>query len=619
MTLDPRYQSLVDVFERTVKAHGSRDLFLEKKGGRWVSTTYDDFARSVGFMRAGLLSLGVRRGDRVAIVANNCVKWAVLAHACYGIGAALVPMYEAQDPAEWRFIVRDSGAAVLVVANCEVLKRANLANAAVPSIRHIVMLDESVECAGRPVTSFRSLVAGEGAVPAPFVSPGETATILYTSGTTGTPKGVVLSHANVASNVGALHGDLRVLATDRTLSFLPWAHALGQTGELHGVFSFGASIAICEGVERLLGNLIETRPTILVSVPRVFNRLYAKIEQGLSGKPPFVRAMVRRAVGLKRAQREGRRLRLDERAVVGMVDRAVFSKIRATLGGRLRWAVVGGAALSPDVAEFVDALGIAVYEGYGLTETSPVISVNTESARKIGSVGRPLPGVRVEVCDDGVGVPTEDGEGLRRDGEIVVYGPNVMQGYYGRPQETAAAFTPDGGLRTGDLGYVDEEGFVHVTGRIKEQYKLENGKYVVPTPIEERLKLSPFVTNVMVYGANRPHNVALVVADVGAVRGWAAERRLSVPFEVPLLLQDERIRALFKREIDARQVAVRAFERVRDFELLGCDFTIENGMLTPSQKLKRRKVLEVYGEVFDRLYGSRAGAGAGALRSVLPT
>jgi long-chain acyl-CoA synthetase len=312
-------------------------------------------------------------------------------------------------------------------------------------------------------------------------------------------------------------------------------------------------------------------------------------------------------------------MRWRDRVLVGAVDRAVFSKVRATLGGRLRWAVAGGAALSPDVAEFIDALGIAVYEGYGLTETSPVISVNTESARRTGSVGRPLPGVRVEVRDDSLGAPTGDGDRARRDGEIVVYGPNVMQGYYGRPDETELALTADGGLRTGDLGYVDDDGFVYVTGRIKEQYKLENGKYVVPTPIEERLKLSPYVVNVMVYGANRPHNVALVVADVVAVRRWAAERRLPVPSDVPSLLRDERIRTLFKREIESRQATLRAFDRIREFELLGCDFTVENGMLTPSQKLKRRKVLEAYREVVERLYSPRTADAPKTLDAASPT
>ncbi len=576
-------------------------------------------ARSVALARGALLSLGIRRGDRVAIIANNCSEWAVLAHACYGIGAAIVPMYEAQDPSEWRFIVRDCEAALLVVSTRAVLDRAEVPGSAIPSVRRVIVLHEEPAGFDSRLMSYSTLMGEVRDAPAPLVSPDEVATIIYTSGTTGTPKGVVLSHANVASNVTAVHEALGVRSSDRTLSFLPWAHALGQTGELHGVFSFGASIAICEGVDRLPRNLVETRPTILVSVPRVFNRLYARIEQQLASKPRALRDVVRRAVELRTMERDGGRLRWHERGLVAFVDRMVFSKVRASLGGRLRWAIAGGAAMSPEVAEFIDALGIAVYEGYGLTEASPVISVNTQSARRIGSVGRPLPGVRVEVRDEAIGASPGEGVSGHRDGEIVVYGANVMRGYYGRPDDTAQVMTADGGLRTGDLGYVDDDGFVYVTGRIKEQYKLENGKYVAPNPIEERIRLSPFVANVMVFGANRPYNVALVVADLAAVLRWAAERRLAVPSDVPSLLRDDRIRELFKAEIDARQAGVRAFDRIREFELLGSDFTVENGMLTPSQKLKRRKVIDVYGELVDRLYGPRASAGASTIHASLPT
>jgi len=619
MTVIPPYKSLVDMFERTIEEHGPRDLFFEKKCGTWVATTYEDFASEVERVRAGLLGLGVRRGDRVAIIANNCVPWAAMAHACFGIGAALVPMYEAQDAEEWRFIIRECEAVVLVVATYEIVCRANATSSVVPSVRHVVVIDGCGGESDSRAVRYCALLDPAGRGAAPEASPGETATILYTSGTTGTPKGVVLSHSNIASNVSSLHQEFKVLVSDRTLSFLPWAHALGQTGELHGVFSFGASIAICEGVDKLVGNLVETQPTILFSVPRVFHRLHATVQERLAARPWAVRRMVRRAVRLKSQHREGRRLTWHERALVSLVDRIVFSKVRASLGGRLRWAIAGGAALSRDVAEFIDALGIVVYEGYGLTEASPVISVNSESARKIGSVGRPLTGVRVEVQTETVGWPGEDASRTRREGELIVYGPNVMCGYYRRPRETEIALTSDGGLRTGDLGYIDEDGFVHVTGRIKEQYKLENGKYVVPTPLEERLKLSRFVTNAMVYGANRPHNVALVVADVSAVRRWASERRLSLPSDVDSLLRDPRVRLLFKEQIDASQATIRPFEAIREFELLASDFTIENGMLTPSQKLKRGNVLDAYEDVLERLYAVSPSGKRGSSRPASST
>jgi long-chain acyl-CoA synthetase len=379
-------------------------------------------------------------------------------------------------------------------------------------------------------------------------------------------------------------------------------------------------MAICEGVDRILDNLAEVQPTLLFSVPRVFNKIYTSVQQQIAARPRPVQMLVQQALKIAGKERDGERLRVRELALLKLVDRLVFSKVRARFGGKLRYAFSGGAALSRDVAEFIDSLGIVVYEGYGLTETSPIVTANSPGSRKIGSVGRPLPGVRVEIDPaTGESKPTADGKGTRFEGEIVVYGHNVMKGYLKRPEENAAVFTKDGGFRTGDMGYVDPQGFLFITGRIKEQYKLENGKYVVPTPLEEALKLSPYVANVMVYGDNRPYNVALIVADVPAVRRWAETEHLRLPNDEEGLLKDDRVRALFKGEIVKQAAQFKGFESVRDFALIGADFTTDNGMLTPSLKLKRRKVVETYGSLFDQLYAGaksakRAVAGAAGPR-----
>ncbi len=244
--------------------------------------------------------------------------------------------------------------------------------------------------------------------------------------------------------------------------------------------------------------------------------------------------------------------------------------MRARFGGKLKYAISGGAALSPNVAEFIDSLGVTVYEGYGLTETSPIATVNVPGASKIGSVGRPIPGVRVEI-DPATGErkPAENGKPARLEGEVVIYGHNVMKGYFKRPEENAAVFTQDGGFRTGDMGYVDPHGFLFITGRIKEQYKLENGKYVVPTPLEEQLKLSPYVANVMVYGDNKPFNVALVVANVPAVRHWAEQHAVSLPGDAEALLKDDRVRSLLKGEVEKYGSGFKGFESIQDFALIG--------------------------------------------------
>ena len=286
-----------------------------------------------------------------------------------------------------------------------------------------------------------------------------------------------------------------------SLSFLPWAHAFGHTCELHTALAAGATMAIAESIEQLPANLVEVRPTVLVAVPRVFNRVYIGFQALMAEKPAPLRWLVARALAAARRRRAGDKLGLGDRLWLALADRLVFVRARARFGGRLQFAISGAAALDREVAELIDAIGIDVYEGYGLTETSPIVAANVPGHRKLGSVGRPIPGVRVDHRPRRAGQRRRRRQ-RRRDGEIVVYGPNVMRGYHDRPAENQAARTPDGGLRTGDMGYLDADGYLYVTGRIKEQYKLENGKYVIPSPLEEQLKLSPLIANVLIHGHN---------------------------------------------------------------------------------------------------------------------
>jgi long-chain acyl-CoA synthetase len=606
MSFEPRFATLVDILEHGTRTFASRELFGTKKDGRWGWTTYAEFGSMERF-RGGLATLGVQRGDNVACVANNRVEWAVAAYACYSLGAAFVPMYEAQNPKEWEFIIRDCDAKVLIAANDQVLGKAKGLLDSVPSLKNIVLVDGTTNGDGRVVT-YASLMGAGKKVDSIKPAPTDTAALIYTSGTTGNPKGVILTHANLASNVSAVHEIIDVGANDRSLSFLPWAHSFGQTGELHLFISMGASMAICEGTDKILDNLAEVKPTVLLSVPRIFNRIYTAVQAQIASKPRAVQELVKAALKVTAKERSGERLRLRELALLELVDKVVFEKVRARFGGRLKYAVSGGAALSRDVAEFIDSLGITVYEGYGLTETSPVATLNIPGARKIGSVGRAVPGVTVEI-DPATGErkPAENGKPARLEGEIVIHGHNVMKGYLKRPEENAAVFTKDGGFRTGDMGFIDPQGFLFITGRIKEQYKLENGKYVVPTPLEEALKLSPYVLNAMVYGDNKPFNVALVVANVSAVKKWAAEHHVTLPSSADALVKDDRVKALFKQEIDKYGAAFKGFESIQDFALIGDDFTTDNGMLTPSLKLKRRKVIETHGALIESLYARRGG------------
>ncbi len=572
--------------------YGDNPLFgTRAEDGTWTWLTYREFGSMVDRARSGLAHLGIAKGDRVATISDNRVEWAVGAYASYGLGAAWVPMYEKQHPSEWHYILSDCGARVVFVGDDKVRMRLQELRDDLP-IEHVVVMEGP---AGEGAIGFEEFFSLGGPPPDLVPGPDDLAGLIYTSGTTGNPKGVMLSHGNITSNVNALNEVFPLEESDRSASFLPWAHSFGQTVELHTLFSQGASTGLTSA-KTLLRDLPEIRPTILVSVPAVFNRIYDALLKRMADESGVTRAIFNAALANENRRRELREQGKTTRWVEmkhDLFDKLVFSKVRDGFGGRLKYAFSGGAAISGEVARLIDSLGILVYEGYGLTETSPVVTANTRDARKLGSVGRPLPGVRVDIDTDATGDPTV--------GEIIVHGPNVMMGYFGLPEENAKVFTDDGGFRTGDLGYLDDEGFLFIRGRIKEQYKLENGKYVVPSPIEEQLTLSGFISQAMVYGEQRPFNVAVIVPDAEALRKWADAEGITT-HDMGELLEHPKVRELFEEEIRKASTNIKGYERVKRFVLVSEEFTPENGLLTPSLKVKRRSVLATYGDDIERLY-----------------
>ena len=586
-------RSLVELFQESVSRHGPRTLFLTKRHNQWHKTSYDEFQRTVDLVRGGLAQLGVAPGDRVGIIAANRIEWAAVAYASYGLAAALVPMYESQLETDWAFIIRDANIKVLFASSSAICHKLAVLLPSSTTPR-VIQIDGGQGTAEMTFADLLKIGAGHPLPPRTPAS-ADVACLMYTSGTTGEPKGVILSHKNIVSNVATLLDIIPVEDDHLTLSFLPWAHAFGHTAELHVVVAGGAAMAIAESVDKIVDNLVEVRPTVLVAVPRVFMNVYAGVQKTLASKPRAIRWLARRGLAAARKRTEGASLSLGERLIFRLADRLILSKVRKRLGGRLKYAVSGAAALPKEVAEFVDGIGVSVYEGYGLTETSPVISTNIPGQRKLGSVGKPLPGVQV-VIDRSV-------LGHFRYGEIVVSGPNVMCGYHNRREETSAVLNGEGELRTGDIGYLDEDGYLFITGRIKEQYKLTNGKYVSPAPLEERLKLVPFVADVMIYGDNRPHNVALIVPDGDAIRSWAAENGRGA-LNPAAQLQEQALLDQIAADIAKVSVSFRGYERIAAFTLLPEPFTQENGMLTPSMKLKRRKIVERWRQHIDLLYRS---------------
>jgi long-chain acyl-CoA synthetase len=587
----PEYDNLVQVFVTAVEKYADRPLFGQlREGGALEWMTYREFAQLVDKFRAGLASLGVKRGDCVAVISNNRLEWAVGSHAALGLGASYVPMYEAQQDKEWEYILSDSAARICLVANAAVQARVEALAGSIPELQHIVNFEA-------PLThpkSYASLLAyGTTHSVAPIIPDGrDIASLIYTSGTTGKPKGVMLSHANLAANVSALLSMVDVQETDRGVSFLPWAHIFGGGVELNLLIATGSSTAICSDPNRLREYLPLVKPTILFAVPRVWNKIYDGVQKLFAAEPTFQAAML-----AAHKRRIGEQPTAAELSALETAQTNLFPLIRGAFGGELRFACSGAAALSREVAEFMDTLGIEVYEGYGMTETGGCTTAQPIGAVRLGSVGKPIPGVRLELDKSAAGANADEGE-------IIVYGTGVMTGYHNLPAATRDTLTPDGGLRTGDLGRIDADGYLYITGRIKELYKLENGKYVAPVPLEEKLQLSPYIAQCVVCGAERPHNVALIIPDRLAVEQWAKAEGLEDDGDA--LLTHPRVRSLLEAEVSKCNEQFKGYERISDFVIDSEELSTDNDMLTPTLKLKRRNVANKYGEVFDSLYPSAA-------------
>jgi long-chain acyl-CoA synthetase len=593
-TYTPRFNTLNEILVHSVDAFRDRPLFGVKRDGTWGWMTFGAFGQEVDRVRTGLAALGIGRGDVVGLISDNRPEWAVAAYAAYGLGASVVPMYEAQHDDNWHFILADAGAKVVFAADEAIRKRVGTFRDDLVQLEHVIAFDADDDA---DEVSFAALGADASDVaPLADIDADDVAGFVYTSGTTGRPKGVVLSHGNLARNVSAVTDVFPIEPDDRSLSFLPWAHAFGQTVELHSIFAVGASTAFAEATDKIVANLGEVRPTMLVSVPRIFTRIYDGLHKRMEETGGVTKLLFDAAIATSRQRQElagqGRTSRwVDLRHAA--LDRVVLSKVRDRFGGNLKYAISGGAAIPIEVARFIDALGITVYEGYGLSETSPIATANWPGNRRIGSVGKPIPGVQVKIDTAASADP--------RDGEIVVYGHNVMQGYHNLPDKTAEVMTDDGGFRTGDLGRLDDDGFLYITGRVKEQYKLANGKYVVPTLVEDKLTLSPYIANAMVHGDGRPYNVALIVPDIDAVMDWARAADRTV--DTDDVVNDPDVLELIGSQITELTSDMPRYEHIREFALLSEDFTTDNGMLTPTLKLRRPVVLDRFGDTLAKLYG----------------
>jgi long-chain acyl-CoA synthetase len=392
----------------------------------------------------------------------------------------------------------------------------------------------------------------------------------------------------LGANVTSLFSNVGLTDDDRGLAFLPWAHIFGGSVELNLTIVTGGSTVICPDGTQLSQYLPKVKPTILFAVPRVWNKIYDGVQKMMANQPVF-----QAAIGAKAKQRKGQQPSAAELEALDAAEKNIFPLIRGVFGGQLRYACSGAAALSREVAEFMDTLGIEVYEGYGMTESGGVATAQPFGEIRLGSVGKALPGVRIELDK------TVTGAGPN-EGEVILYGEGLMAGYHKQPDASRATLTDDGGLRTGDIGRLDADGYLYITGRVKELFKLENGKYVAPAPIEETITLSPYIAQAVLYGSNKPHNVALIVPDLPAVTAWAKQN--GIESEGEQLVSEPRVRELLETEVDKANDHLKGFERIQRFVIETDELSTANGLLTPTLKLKRKVFQDKYSPVLESLY-----------------
>ncbi len=608
--------TLNELFIKAVAKHSKPDCFLSKIDGRYQGMSSQEALRKVAALASLFTRLHVKPGDRVAILSENRVEWALSDYALLGLGAIPVPIYTTLLEPDIEFILRDSAAKGIIVATDAQLARIVNVRPRLPDLRFILAMDCSklegtgAECwegsleleQGLAFNAVESFTAK-----ALTAKPEDTATILYTSGTMGAPKGVILTHANIVSNVLECAKIFPLSREDSGVSFLPLSHILERTLDFLCLWS-GVSIAYAESLDALPQNLREVRPTVMGVVPRVLEKIHDRVMEAVRAAPPLRQRLFSWALAVgKRAfpyRLKGQGLPPFLRLKYAVADRLILSKVRAQLGGRVRMLASGAAPLSRELAEFFHATDLPVYEGYGLSETSPVISINYPGHTKLGTVGPPLGGVAVKFGEE---VHGEDGAAGR---EILVKGPNVSPGYYHLDEENRAAFK-DGWFHTGDLGAMDEDGFLRITGRKKNLFKTSGGKYISPEKLENIFQGHPYIQQIVVLGESRKFVGALVAPVFERLESMAHARGMIFACREDLMASPE-IRAFMQNLVDEATCDLPPHERIRQIVVLARELTIAEGELSPTLKIKRRVVEEKYREAIEEMFSRHAPEKSGS-------
>jgi long-chain acyl-CoA synthetase len=584
--------TVADLAARAAAEYGSKAAIRYRREGEWQSVSFEELARIVDEVALGLLALGIEPGDRVAVLANTRPEWTYASLGISRVGAVVVPVYPTNSPEECEWVVGNSDAVAIVVEDSDQLAKIEKVRTKLPSLQHLISIDraEGAMTLDELRERGREGDASEMERRASSVEPGDAYTFVYTSGTTGPPKGCVITHGNAAA-VCSITREIDLLSEgdDEAYLYLPLAHVFAMITQL-GAIEVGAALSFFGGdTRKIIEELGEAKPTYLPSVPRIFEKLYTLATTALAKASDSERKQFEQAVelGVEMRAREARDEEVPDemRAAYEKADPILFKPVRELFGGRVRLAVSGAAPIAPEILKFFYAAGVPVLEGWGLTETTGVGCLVRPEHPKFGTIGQPLPGMEVRVSDEG---------------ELQVKGVTVFREYWRNPDATKEAFTDDGWFRTGDLGEIDDEGFVKITGRAKDIIITAGGKNLTPANLENDLQQSRWISRAVMYGDRRPYPVALITLDPEEIEPWAKEQGL--PTDLGELAANEKVRELIQGELDRVNARYAQVEQIKRFKVLDHDFSQEEGELTPTLKLKRNVVYDDYADDFDALY-----------------
>ncbi len=594
------------MFFSRAKKYGNRCVLKVKREGRYRDISWLEFEERVKDLAYGLLSLGLNVGDKVGLLSENRPEWAYSDLAILSIGCVNVPIYSTDVPPQIEYILANSDSKIIIVSNEEQLRKIKKIKAGLPALKNIIVIEPPSGQAGdifvfdEDVISFeavmRSGAENFSKVRMEFESRLESikkddlASIIYTSGTTGPPKGVCLTHDNFLANCRSSLELLPLGENDMSFSFLPLSHVFERMASYYFLLFIGGRISYAENLDSVSSNLKEAKPTYICSAPRFYEKMRINIMNSIAQSPPSKQRIFNWALKVAKEYTQARLNKMDVNPILWveylLAKIFVFARLRQALGGHIKFFISGGAPLSKELAEFFYSLGIIVLEGYGLTETSPVVTCNTLKAFKFGSVGKPIKDVELRIAGDG---------------EILVKGPNVMKGYYKNEKETKETIATDGWLYTGDIGFIDEEGFLHITDRKKDIIITASGKNIAPQNIENIIKADSYFQEVILHGDRRPYLTALVIPNFDALKGLAL--RQGIPFVTAQeLVKHPRVYEFLAHRIEEKQKDFANYDKIRKFWVLDRNLTIEEGEITPTLKVKRRVVSEKYKDIFDRMY-----------------